>query len=121
MESANYKESRESSFPAWTFDDNDIWKQEQLQSKVDEYNRLLTYCNELETKLQALDVDSNLNHESQTILSESTKNKLVLLEEYRTLIFLIINILFIIFICVFFYNHPEKEDYPQENSIKLRK
>ena len=103
MEPANYKESRESSFPAWTFEGNDIWKQEQLKSKVDEYNRLLTYCNELETKLQALDVDSNLNHESQTILSESTKNKLVFLEEYKTLIFLIINILFIYFHIIIYY------------------
>jgi hypothetical protein len=121
MESANSQEFGESPFSVWTFEKKDIWKQEQLQSKVDEYNRLLSYCNELENKLDVLGAKSGHQQFSQVNFQGSAKNKIIFLEEYKTLIFLGINILFIIFITIFFYYHPEKEYYPFENSAIIKK
>jgi FtsZ-binding cell division protein ZapB len=111
MDLVNNNENGNTPFSSWTVSKKDVWEQDELQSKVDEHNNLLNYCHDLENQITILtSEDSHLKYR-QFEYQEEIIPLLVFLEKYRTLIFLVINILFIILISIFFYFHPEKEFY----------
>jgi len=107
MDSVKDNKTLDFPFPVWTVDKKDFWEQEQLQSRVDEYNRLLNYCHELEKQICVLESDDSPSKHRQFNYQNNTISPIEFLDEYKTLIFLIINILFIVLICIFFYYHPE--------------
>jgi hypothetical protein len=111
MDLVNNNKKENTPFSSWSVDKKDIWEQDELQSKVDEHNKLLNYCHDLENQITILKSEDYQSKHRQFEYQEEIIPLLVFLEKYRTLIFLVINILFIILISIFFYYHPEKEFY----------
>jgi uncharacterized membrane protein len=108
-------------FSEWTYENEETWNKEVIQEKVEEYNRLLEYCLEMESKVEASQGSKaklNLAADNTLDTGKVLHQEVSFIEDNKTIIFLILNILFIIFISYFFFKHPEVDVFPQENTIK---
>ena len=115
------KKQSKNNFSEWTYEVEETWNKDQVQGKVEEYNRLLKYCLEIEGKVELVqDSKSKLNlaAENTPDTGKVLHQEVSFIEDNKTVIFLILNILFIIFTTYFFFKHPEVDIFPQENTIK---
>ncbi len=122
MKLESSKKDANKNFSEWTYENEETWNKEVVQEKVEEYNRLLEYCLEMESKvessLQGSKAKLNLAADNTIDTGKVLHHEVSFIEDNKTIIFLILNILFIIFISYFFFKHPEVEIFPQENTIK---
>jgi hypothetical protein len=117
---SSQKQSK-NNFSEWTYEVEETWNKDQVQEKVEEYNRLLKYCLEIEGKVglvQDSKAKLNLAAENTPDTGKVLNQEISFIEDNKTVIFLILNILFIIFTTYFFFKHPEIDIFPQENTIK---
>jgi hypothetical protein len=117
---SSQKQSK-NNFSEWTYEVEETWNKDQVQEKVEEYNRLLKYCLEIEGKVglvQDSKAKLNLSAENTPDTGKVLHQEISFIEDNKTVIFLILNILFIIFTTYFFFKHPEIDIFPQENTIK---
>ena len=115
------KKQSKNNFSEWTYEVEETWNKDQVQEKVKEYNRLLEYCLEIEGKVElVLDSKAKLNlvAENTSDTGKVLHQDVSFIEDNKTVIFLILNILFIVFTTYFFFKHPEVDIFPQENTIK---
>lgn len=121
MKSDSDQNAKKINFSGWTYEENESWKKDWVKEKVDEYNRLLDYCHELEGKLVSLQGSKpklNLAADNTQDTGKVLQQEVSFIEDNKTIIFLVLNVLFIIFTTYFFFKHPEKDIFPQENMIK---
>jgi len=115
------KKQSKNNFSEWTYEVEEAWNKDQVQEKVEEYNRLLKYCLEIEGKVELVQDSKakiNLAAENTPDTGKVLHQEVSFIEDNKTVIFLILNILFIIFTTYFFFKHPEVDIFPQENTIK---
>ena len=115
------KKQSKNNFSEWTYEVEETWNKDQVQEKVEEYNRLLKYCLEIEGKVELVQDSKakiNLAAENTPDTGKVLHQEVSFIEDNKTVIFLILNILFIIFTTYFFLKHPEVDIFPQENTIK---
>ena len=115
------KKQSKNNFSEWTYEVEETWNKDQVQEKVEEYNRLLKYCLEIEGKVELVQDSKakiNLAAENTPDTGKVLHQEVSFIEDNKTVIFLILNILFIIFTTYFFFKHPEVDIFPQENTIK---
>jgi len=115
------KKQSKNNFSEWTYVVEETWNKDQVQEKVEEYNRLLKYCLEIEGKVELVQDSKakiNLAAENTPDTGKVLHQEVSFIEDNKTVIFLILNILFIIFTTYFFFKHPEVDIFPQENTIK---
>lgn len=115
------KKQSKNNFSEWTYEVEETWNKDQVQEKVEEYNRLLKYCLEIEGKVEGVQDSKaklNLAAENTPDTGKVLHQEVSFIEDNKTVIFLILNILFIIFTTYFFFKHPEVDIFPQENTIK---
>ena len=115
------KKQSKNNFSEWTYEVEETWNKDQVQEKVEEYNRLLKYCLEIEGKVELVQDSKakiNLSAENTPDTGKVLHQEVSFIEDNKTVIFLILNILFIIFTTYFFFKHPEVDIFPQENTIK---
>lgn len=115
------KKQSKNNFSEWTYEVEETWNKDQVQEKVEEYNRLLKYCLEIEGKVELVQDSKaklNLAAENTPDTGKVLHQDVSFIEDNKTVIFLILNILFIIFTTYFFFKHPEVDIFPQENTIK---
>jgi hypothetical protein len=121
MKSESGKKNVQINFSKWTIEEKESWKKEMVKEKAEEYNRLLAYCHELEGKVESLQGSKpklNLTADQSPDTGKVLHQEISFIEDNKTIIFLVLNILFIIFTTYFFFKHPEKDIFPQENTIK---
>ncbi len=121
MKLESSKKDANKNFSEWTYENEETWNKEVVQEKVEEYNRLLEYCLEMESKVessQGSKAKLNLAADNTIDTGKVLHHEVSFIEDNKTIIFLILNILFIIFTSYFFFKHPEVDIFPQENTIK---
>ncbi len=121
MKLESSKKDANKNFSEWTYENEETWNKEVVQEKVEEYNRLLEYCLEMESKVessQGSKAKLNLAADNTQDTGKVLHHEVSFIEDNKTIIFLILNILFIIFTSYFFFKHPEVDIFPQENTIK---
>jgi uncharacterized membrane protein len=121
MKLESSKKDANKNFSEWTYENEETWNKEVVQEKVEEYNRLLEYCLEMESKVEASQGSKaklNLAADNMLDTGKVLHQEVSFIEDNKTIIFLILNILFIIFTSYFFFKHPEVDIFPQENTIK---
>lgn len=121
MKIESSKKDANKDFSEWTYENEETWNKEVVQEKVEEYNRLLEYCLEMESKVessQGSKAKLNLAADNTQDTGKVLHQEVSFIEDNKTIIFLVLNILFIIFTSYFFFKHPEVDIFPQENTIK---
>ena len=121
MKLESSKKDANKNFSEWTYENEETWNKEVVQEKVEEYNRLLEYCLEMESKVessQGSKAKLNLAADNTQDTGKVLHQEVSFIEDNKTIIFLVLNILFIIFTSYFFFKHPEVDIFPQENTIK---
>ncbi len=98
---------KDGSFTNWNYRNEKKWDKNQIKKAINEYNRLFDYCSELENQKtnSPRQVSFRQPHFERQIKSEPEG----IFEEYKFLFSFILNILFILFIIVYFgfFNGPE--------------
>ncbi len=111
--------SNDGKFRSWEYK-KQTWDKNEVKRRVDEYNRLLDYCFELDSQKspQVRQITQNLYHSQR----QHTNREETFFEQNKTTVFLVINLLFIAFVSIYllFFNEPEIRYYskPSEDVIE---
>lgn len=98
--------NQDGSFTTWAFK-KQKWDKNEVMKRVDEYNRLFEYCSELQN--QKTNTPRQVNFRQPHFERQSYSEQEGRFEENKFLFSVILNILFILFIVIYFgfFNDPE--------------
>jgi hypothetical protein len=106
--------NKDGSFSIWNYRNEKKWERNQIKKAIDEYNRLLDeynrlfiYCSELEN--QKTNTPKQVNYRQSHYERQSHSEPEGIFEENKFLFSVILNILFTLFIVIYFvfFNKPE--------------